>query len=158
MRLVKAENNGCVYASVAMLTNNHLNWAYDSLYTCGAKIGQKPFIGIYKDFEVVPDMAVICDVLWRKKRTGLVPFEFDPKCAPNANCPPISTWENPTKVFMQQLGYGPGLLEGKTKVCGHMCAWDGQVIYDPRGFIYSFNLAATMGFEPKRFWLKVSQK
>jgi len=157
MRLIKSNKNNCVYASVAMLLGVSLDKAYELLHNKDAKIGEKPFTGIYKDFEVVPDMAVICDSLWSKKRIGLTPFYFDPTCSPHPNCQPISTWKNPKASFKLQLGFGSGLLEGKTEKCGHMCAWDGQVIFDPRGHIYSYDLAEIMNFEINRFWLKVEE-
>lgn len=120
-----------------------------------AHIGEQPFPRPYEDFKVVPDKAVIFDLLWDRQRVALVSFECDPKCSPHENCPPISSWKKPREKFLCQLGYGSGLLVGRTEACGHMCAWNGQAVYDPRGFIYSFNLAVTMGFYPDEFWLAV---
>lgn len=154
MQLITGTNNDCVYASVAMVAGCSLEHIYIIFNDSDTYIGCKPFPEPFNKYEVVPDMSIICDKLWNMFRITLVPFEFNPVCSPHEKCPPINTWKNPEDKFLSQLYYGPGLLEGRV-VDGHMCAWDGNVIYDPRGYIYSYNLASKMNFVAYRFWLAV---
>jgi hypothetical protein len=154
MNLVTARNNDCVAASLAMAFDINAGEIKSTLFT-GLP---KPFPAPWNELPKVPDMNVICNWAWGTKKIALVPFEYNPKCTPHKDCPPVPVWEDPDGAFAQALSYGEGLLEGvKIKAeRGHMCAWDGQAIYDPRGCIYSRNVAeAYFDFRIRRFWLLV---
>ena len=165
MRLVTSNNNDCVAASLAMLLGRGIEYIKNQLFTNLPK----PFPGQWELYPKVPDMNVICDWLWHQFQIALVPFEYSPQCTPHKNCPPVSVY--PTTVgfpsytadaaFHDQVSYGPGLLEGLTLngSLGHMCAWDGKVIYDPRGYCYSRNVAGVrFDYQITRFWLAVKGK
>jgi hypothetical protein len=36
---------------------------------------------------------------------------------------------------------------------GHAVAWDGQRIYDPRGYVYTYQERHSYKYEPDTFWL-----
>jgi len=161
MKLITTTNNDCVAASLAMLFDTGIGYIKTQLFTNLPK----PFPGQWSDLPKVPDMNVICDWAWQR-RTALVPFEYDPQCTPHKDCPPVSVYSQTTKYpkgladwpFKTQLTYGPGLLEGTIigREVGHMCAWDGKIIYDPRGYCYSRNVAKEkFGYQITRFWLAV---
>ena len=159
MKLITSNNNDCVAASLAMLFDVDLSYVETRLF---ANL-PKPFPGQWADLPKVPDMNVICDWAWQR-RTALIPFEYDPQCTPHKDCPPVSayprTTSSPHKTghaqFKIQLDYGPGLIEGVItgREVGHMCAWDGKVIHDPRGYCYSYHIAQEkFDYRVTRFWL-----
>jgi len=168
MKLIVSNNNNCVAASLAMLIDVDINHIQDKLFTDLTK----PFPGQWSAFPKVPDMNVICGWLWWDYKVALVPFEYDPQCAPHKDCPPTSVYPTTTRcpypiadvadvAFNEQVAYGPGLIEGTIigREVGHMCAWDGQVIYDPRGYCYSRNVAqGRFHYQITRFWLAVKGK
>ena len=161
MNLITTNNNDCVAASLAMLFETSLTYVKAELFTNLPK----PFSGQWWDLPKVPDMNVICDWAW-KRRTALVPFECDPQCTPHKDCPPVPVYPRTTKhkeglgvwEFNNQMAYGPGLIEGTIigQEVGHMCAWDGKIVYDPHGYCYSRNAAKEkFGYQITRFWLAV---
>jgi hypothetical protein len=144
-----------------MLFDVDTDYVKNHLFICLTK----PFPDLWADFSKVPDMNVICDWAWQRG-TALVPFEYAPQCAPHSSCPPVSVYPLTTSSphetadwqFDKQVAYGPGLFEGITigREVGHMCAWDGKVIHDPRGYCYSRNVAKEkFGYQITRFWLAV---
>ena len=164
MKLITAKQNNCVAASLAMLFDVKIEYVETHLLTNLPK----PFTVPWSDFPKVPDMNVICDWAWQR-RTALVPFEYDPQCTPHKDCPPVSVYPRTTnypcetaeEAFDNQMTQGPGLIEGNIVglEIGHMCAWDGRVIYDPRGYCYSRNVAQSkFGYQITRFWLAVKGK
>jgi hypothetical protein len=165
MKLITTNNNDCVAASLAMLIDAPLGYVKIELFTALTK----PFPGQWSGFLKVPDMNVICDWLWGERYTALTPFEYDPQCTPHRSCPPVSVYPRTTSrphetadgAFSKQMDYGPGLIEGTIigREVGHMCAWDGKAIHDPRGYIYSRNVAKEkFGYQISRFWLAVKGK
>jgi hypothetical protein len=124
----------------------------------------KPFPEPWSHLPKVPDMNVVCHWAW-DRRTALVPFEYNPQCTPHEDCPPVPVYptrsdiygKTPDWAFITQMSFGPGLIEGITEdEAGHMCAWDGSIIYDPRGYCYSRNVAKErFGYQITRFWLAV---
>jgi len=151
MKLQTANDNDCVAASVAMLIGvNHTTvkealWPDPPVY---------PFPEPWQVCPLVPCMDIICDWLYTEHKVALTPFAFDPHVTPHKDCPPVSACdEDPMSLFEGQLAYGPGLIEGVYSGVGHMCAWDGNVIYDPHGYKYSLNAAGRFNFTPTRFWL-----
>lgn len=157
MRLIEQETDGCVYASLAMVLNEKLeaayhcykHWNYDRNY---------PFTGEWEKVPRVPSMEEICDISWRHFKMALIPFPLDPVATPHEDCKPIHVWDQPWKKFTSQLSFGKGLIEGLHDGRGHMVAWDGSIVYDPRGYCYSINVADRFNFEPKRFWLALSTR
>lgn len=159
MRLIKGEKNGCVYASLAMLLGIDISAAYHNFTTWKFE-DSKPFEAPFNEYKRVPSMEEICDVAWRHHKVALVPFPFDPVATPAKECKPIHVWPDPEKQFRSQLYFGDGLIEGIMSTGkGHMVAWDScsDVIRDPRGYSYSFDLAHVFNYNPKRFWLAVNQ-
>lgn len=162
MRMVEQENNGCVYASLAMVLNEPLQTICHNFKTWELQ-DSHPFPAPWDGCPRVPSMHEICDEAIKHFKTAFVPFEFDPEVAPHPDCPPIKVWtptrSNPHRtasvVFNNQLRRGPGLIEGMKGDKGHMVAWDGSVVYDPRGYCYSINVAGRFDFSPRRFWLSV---
>jgi hypothetical protein len=161
MNLVHSFSNDCVAASLAMLFGCDIEAIKHELFSNL----MHPFPAPWDCLPKVPDMNVICDWAWGHRRTALVPFEYDPYCSPDVNCPTVPVWPiSPNKpgsaefAFSRALGYGSGLLEGVVVdgERGHMCAWDGNVVYDPRGYIYSRNIALDkFDYRIRRFWLAV---
>jgi len=119
-----------------------------------------PFPAPWDKYPAAPSMDKICDWCWTKKQVALVPFNYAPLCTPHVDCPPQPVWSgDQMAMFERQLAYGPGLLEGSIAgAVGHMCAWDGQTIFDPRGYTYSRNVALNkFDFLVDGFWLGVSK-
>ena len=158
MRLEIAGDNDCTAASLAMLFNMASGYIKKELFP---PLPQYPFPKPWDDLPMVPSMEMVCDWAWRKQRIALVPFPYHPHCSPHPDCPSIPVWPNddPDEIFTEQLAYGRGVIEGAVEPeLGHIVAWDGKVIYDPRGYIYSLNVADKFNFKPTRFWLAVEVK
>jgi len=165
MKLVTQEGaNDCVLAALSMLFDASPSRIHQDLFTDLFF----PFPDPWAHLPKVPDMNVICDYALWKQDVALVPFELDPLCSPHKDCPPVPVWprckvassEGP-RMFEQSLRRGEGLIEGVVigKELGHMVAWDGTVILDPRGYCYSLNVAVDkFNFQPRRFWLAVSTR
>lgn len=157
MRLETATNNDCVAASLAMLFDLPIDHIKGELFPSPT---QYPFPEPWDGLPRVPSMEEIVHWAYRHRKVGLVPFPYHPYCSPHPDCPGVAVWpdQNPDKVFAGQLSHGKGVIEGVTETgSGHMVAWDGTVIYDPRGYLYSLNVVAKFGFEPSRFWLAVEK-
>ena len=115
-----------------------------------------PFPAPWDTLPKIPSMEVICEWMLFSHDIALVPFPHNPVCTPDVTrCPPVPVYdEDPDTVFNRQLELGPGLLEGvRARGSAHMCAWDGQAVFDPRGHIYSLNITHLHDFVPTRFWL-----
>ena len=161
MKLIKqACGVDCTAASIAMVLGLELDFVKAELF----KDLPKPFPSPWDHLPKVPDMNVICDWAWRTRSAALTPFERDPVCTPHRDCPPVSVYPRNTRTSVRtaegawrcQLSYGPGLLEGVIigREVGHMVAWSGDAIYDPRGHIYTSDDAESyFSFQPRRFWL-----
>ena len=158
MRLYKQERDGCVVTSVAMLINETPDATFHIIDKPMTAQQRRPFPEPWDDCPLVPSMHEICDRLLKQKSIALVPFERNPKVTPHPDCPEYPVWENPEQKFEAQLSYGKGLIEGTVGEKGHMVAWDGKVVYDPRGYCYSMNVASKFNFVPRRFWLAVCLK
>lgn len=161
MQLIVATNNDCVAAALAMLFEVKKDYIKKELFSF---LTHHSFQEPWDNFPMVPSMEMICDWAYRERGVGLVPFPYHPHCSPHPDCPGIPVWpaDTPDKIFRGQLSYGQGVIEGITESgapdCGHMVAWNGTVIYDPRGYMYSSNVADKFGFTPSRFWLAVGVK
>jgi hypothetical protein len=113
-----------------------------------------PFNPPYEKYPRVPCMTEICEWMWEKSFGMLMPFERCPKVAISPRTASVSVWaELGEHRFQKHMRYGPGLLEGKTDRAGHMCAWDGKYVYDPRGYIYEWHYRTEHEFDAERFWL-----
>jgi len=147
----------CVHASLAMLTGLSLDSLAISLPV------YFPFPPPYEKVPAGQDMANVCEWAWEVARIGLMPFDRCPAVAIGPGKPAVPIWEDGEKKWRHQLGYGPGLLEGSTERLsdgvllntGHMCAWDGERIFDPRGYRYAWKDRKDHKFDAERFWLKV---
>ncbi|MHC4121287.1 MAG: hypothetical protein ACYSWO_27750 [Planctomycetota bacterium] len=160
MKLVKGRCGfDCVAASLAMVCEADLDYIMLALFSDL----EKPFSGLWSHIPKIPDMNAVCDWMWGDRKIALVPFEYNPQSTPHKDCPPVPVWPRSLRcrgdadnAWARALAYGPGLLEGTTGTLGHMVAWSGDAIYDPRGFIYSINIAVEkFEFSPRRFWLAV---
>jgi len=153
MRLITSSDNDCVAASLAMLFDMDIEFVKRQLFFDPPYY---PFPAPWDNCPMVPSMELICDWAYSFHEIALVPFPFDPVCAPHPDCTPVSVWpDDPTTVFKHQLGYGPGLLEGLFGGAGHMCAWDGDTVFDPHGYTYPVESCHKLGYTLTRFWLAV---
>jgi hypothetical protein len=161
MNLLKSSNNDCVAAAMAMVIGCKMSVVTSRLFTNL----DTPFHAPFHELPKVPDMTVICEYMLQRG-LAMVPFERNPQCSPHPDCPPVPVYpfreagqvggrflDGPLAVWERQLTLGPGLIEGSVGEMGHMVAWSGDSVYDPRGFIYSLNVADKFDFVPKRFWL-----
>lgn len=165
MKLIRGNKYDCVACSLAMVmegpTREHIA---AMLFSSRAAT---PFPEPWDKLPKVPDMNFVCDWAWHDYKVAFVPFERNPVCSPAPECPSVPVWPmegtkdhttTPEQAFRRQLSYGTGLLEGTrpSRGLGHMCAWDGQAIYDPRGHVYLLEDALEhFDFVPLRFWLAV---
>ncbi len=154
MNLIQSSKNQCVAASVGML----FEWKLEEL--AGFQLfditrHQYPFPRPWSHLPKVASMEEICGWAFSIVGCGLVPFPRNPTCAPSADCPPQPVFKDGEGVFRSHLSFGAGLLEGLIKDRGHMCAWDGLKVYDPRNHIYQIEDADDYDFTPSRFWLSV---
>ena len=156
MNLIRSSKNQCVAASVGML----FEWKLEALadfplfdITCY----QYPFPHPWSHLPKVASMVEICEWAITVTGCGLVPFPRNPTCVPSAKCPSTPVFKDGEASFLTHLSYGAGLLEGIVSV-GHMCAWDGLKVYDPRGYTYQIEDAPAYDFAPSRFWLKVEKR
>lgn len=149
MRLIFGAEKGCVIASVAMLTDLTYGEVKEELMPHA----DYPFSSPWDSYPKVPSTDEVCDWLWKKFGRSLTPFNRDPGCSPDRECPPVPVWENGEKKWREQLKYGSGLLEGTSSRMGHMCAWDGVKVFDPKGYIYAWEDSSEYKFNATRFWL-----
>lgn len=145
------ENKTCVAASLAMVLELPYWGVMDDLFT---KLDY-PFDHPYDHLPKVPDMNVVVDWAFRKHHTAMVPFEKNPVCTPHFACNPVPVWYNGDSKFRDQLRYGRGVIECRllSDGLGHMVAWDGKVVMDPDGYVYSYEKMNEYGLEATRFWL-----
>lgn len=67
---------------------------------------------------------------------------------------PIYSIEDCSFRFVTYLGLSNlGVITGVGKRLGHAVAWDGKMIYDPRGHIYSIEEASACNFHPQTLWM-----
>jgi hypothetical protein len=154
MQLITSRNNDCVAASVAMLLGLTLE-EVKSHHLFSEAYLTYPFPKPWHEVPKVPAMEEVCEWAFQTGKIGLVPFPLNPRCTPSHGCPDVPVFQDKNKAFCRQLDFGPGLLEGMTSK-GHMCAWDGTKVYDPRGRIYPLTDAFAHSFYYHRFWLKVN--
>jgi hypothetical protein len=148
VRLIKGKENECVYTSLAMLLNVDVD-VIKRRFTLKLE-DTYPFEFPFEQLPRVPCMEEVCLEVVRRD-SSLTPFPRVVEATPHPDCPPIKVWGD--EKFFDILCKGPGLIEGMVKDRGHMVAWDGHVVYDPRGYCYSINVADKFDFDPKRFWL-----
>ena len=149
MILINAPEYGCTVASLAMALELPMDTVWRELFTNL----EYPFETPWERYPKVPSSNEICDWAWTKHGVGLVLFERNPICSPHKDCKPVPVWYNGESKFQTHLIYGAGLLEGLVDGVGHMTAWSGALVFDPRGYIYPFNGASAFRFDIRRFWL-----
>lgn len=160
MKLVKSNRpHACISCSLAMLLDVDLSHVEVELFT-GMDF---PFPEPWSHLPKVPDMNVLCHWALQTHKVALTPFERDPVCSPHPDCPSVPVWPyrkglagTPEVMWREALDKGSGLLQGvrPSKDLWHMCAWDGGIVYDPRGYAYSINVAEDkFDFQPLCFWL-----
>lgn len=133
-----------------MLTDLHFDTVMEDLMP---KM-EYPFEPPWETYPKVPSMDTICDWLWQRFGRSLTPFNKNPHCTPNMACKAVPVWYNGEEKWLSQLQYGKGLLEGVYNgFIGHMCAWDSERVFDPRGFVYTWENRAEYKFDAERFWL-----
>jgi len=149
--IVSPDNFSCVAASLAMVTNISLDIVLEELFTdlpC-------PFPPPWDEIPKVPTTDEIAFWLWTEHFHGIMPFNRNPTCSINSECPPIKVWSDEETMWQRQLTFGWGLLEGATVNGGHLCAWDGSLVFDPRGYIYKWRDRLEYSFDAHRFWLLI---
>lgn len=152
MRLViDYEGGKCLLASLAMLFD--LSW--EEVEKALFYNLEYPFEPPWDTCPKVPDMNVIVDWALHVQHAALVPFEYNPSCTPHKDCTPVRVWKDGPAKFRKTLEYGPGLIECETETGkGHMVAWDGASVYDPRCVVrYEYDRLIDNGLKPRRFWL-----
>lgn len=162
--VVSPDGFSCTAASLAMVTNRWLDEIIEDLYMDLDFPFDPPFDGYPK----VPSMDEICDWMWKQCLQGLVPFNRNPTVSIAPGCNQVPVWYNGDRQWLDQLAYGWGLLEGfvikkntdpngflpEIRI-GHLCAWDGKYVMDPRGYKYKWADREEHGFDAERFWLLV---
>jgi hypothetical protein len=162
MRLIKSNDNNCVAASIAMVFNLICVDVQNGLLRLQPRVF--PFKHPYAHLPKVASMEQVCE--WAAdRRLTLMPFPRNPMCSPHPDCPAVPVWDaevgrpSADDMFDKAMRRGPGLLEGLVGEKGHMVAWDGNVVFDPRGYCYSLNVATDLfDFVPTRFWLAGPRK
>jgi hypothetical protein len=155
MHLIRQGDAGCVAASIAMVFDMPLE-VVEYHYLFNPCCRSFPFPSPWHRSPMVASMDEVCDWAHNNFKVGLVPFPRNPGCSPAEECPAVPVWPDGEGKFLVHLSYGIGLLEGHVEhMRGHMCAWDGEKVYDPRGHTYSFANASDFDFTATRFWLKV---
>jgi len=141
--------NRCVAASLAMITNLSIETIVEELFTDL----RKPFEPPFQEFEKVPSMVEVCEWMHKNQLGSLMPFPKAPTCSVAITCTPVPVYENAEAAWLDHIEFGSGLLEGETGRLGHMCAWDGYRVFDPRGYRYEIWDAPQFDFSPHTFWL-----
>ena len=139
----------CAAASLAMVTGLDIQDVKSQLFDDLVY----PFDPPWDKHPKVPTMDEICEWAWVEQGIALVPFNYNPGCSCGPGCNEVPVWGDADRAFRRQLALGRGLLEGTTSNGGHMCAWDGEQILDPRG--YKYQLGSEINFKPIRFWLAI---
>jgi len=151
IHLITSSHNMCVAASLAMAFDKPLD---EVIVELGFDRLEYPFEPPFELRPKVPSMDIIVDWAYTAMGVAMVPFERNPVCSPHENCKPVPVWSSGENMFRQQLNYGPGVIECLTlRGLGHMVAWDGLSVFDPRGYYYKFEDMGAYDLEATRFWL-----
>lgn len=135
MLRLQLNRNGhsCILASAAMILEVNQQVLIDEIGHDGSEILwpdlKEPFCR--RGFH----MQEIIDCAWRR---GYVILEISakPVCIPYYGAP-LRVIPMPEERFLQYVRNNKGILAGQLDGVGHACAWDGDLVYDPRGHIYS---------------------
>lgn len=100
----------------------------------------------------------IIDVAFLYYRRLLCPFVREPTVTCDERCPEIPAKFVGTDTdarWRWALRNNTGIMTGQMMDTGvgHAVAWDGQKIYDPRGYVYSYDDRHHYLYEPDTFWL-----
>jgi hypothetical protein len=105
-------------------------------------------------------MHEIIDYVWLYHARPMTPFVRYPEVAIDMAGPTqlakFTRWKDAETRFSRLLhrnveGIITGVMESGR---GHCVAWDGQNIYDPRGYVYPYTKAESIyKFNPDAFWM-----
>jgi hypothetical protein len=157
MQLITSRINECVAASVAMLFDLTLE-EVKSYHLFSEAYLTYPFTYPWHKVPKVPSMEEVCEWAYTNFQVGLVPFPYDPGCQLHACGETVPVYPNSQEALDRQMKLGSGMLEGRATDTsrGHMCAWDGGKILDPKGYVYLPEARAYNRFQIHQFWLRVN--
>jgi len=150
MKLLKQPDDSCLLYSTAMI----LDIEPQHLIRCIGHDGQQVWWPENKHTSYkkrsfhIQEIIEVCLSFGH----GLCPIEIDPCSAPGndpGNYKRIC--EDGEERFKRLINGKRGILIGKTKSgMGHACAWDGEKVYDPNGYIYPLD-----DFESHECWILI---
>lgn len=113
-----------------------------------------PFDSVRKGFHI----HEMIDVAFIYYRRLLCPFDKAPMVTCDERCPEIPaefSGVTPEQRWNFATVFKTGVMTGQMTVSrrGHAVAWDGHKIYDPRGYVYSYEDRHNYNYEPDTFWM-----
>lgn len=139
MELIRQDGPYCLVASAAMCLGVTIDEIHTAIETDGTEIWFPPtgMRGIH--IQEIQDFAM-------DKDKCFFPVELYPMIAPNEDTEPKTIYNtNVAKVrFLDSIRARVGVLI----MSGHACAWDGETVYDPKGFMSSI-----VNYDVREAWL-----
>ncbi len=147
MKLIQGENNlDCILAAAAMVMGINLVELKKSIGHDGSEIifpnAPEPYC--FRGFHIqeIIDQAFQNNwsVMYIQKHFGLEPFIGND---------PVFTIDVNDKRINNYLTNFPGIIAGVKGNRNHAVAWNGEMVYDPSGFVYSLR---EFDYNIKEFW------
>ena len=147
MDLIKGENNfDCILAAAAMVMDTDLAELKKLIGHAGSEVifpnASEPYC--FRGFHIqeIIDQAFLNNwsVMYIQRKFGLDPFiGQDPSFIINVSSKRMATY---LKKF-------PGIIAGVSNNKNHAVAWDGKMIYDPSGSVYTLR---EFNYDIQEFW------
>lgn len=139
MKLITSPNSwSCAAASLAMVLGIDFNDVIKSVGHDGSEIInpdlRKP--GCYKGFHMQELIEIAL-----AHHYAVTPIELQPVQTATGNDEydvKIEMYKSPDRRLLHHMNRNTGILMGKLNTYWHAVAWDGAMVYDPRGLIYPY--------------------
>lgn len=137
MQLVRNPNSwSCLLASVAMVLEMTIEELIEEVGHDGSEIVcpdlKSP--GNRKAFHIQEFISIILE-----KGFAITDVAIRPVSTPDGKCEYEIKFPDSMKRFRRLMAGVKGIIVGKNREWYHAVAWDGKIIYDPAGHIYSFD-------------------
>ncbi len=147
MDLIKGENNlDCILAAAAMVMDIDLVELKKLIGHDGSEVifPNSPVPYCYRGFHIqeITDQAFLngWSVMYIQRKFGLEPFiGEDPPFA-------INVYDKRMATYLKRF---PGIIAGVSDNKNHAVAWDGRMVYDPSGSVYTLR---EFNYDIQEFW------
>jgi len=134
MQLLTQVGDNCLVYAAAMILDENPDTLIEEIGHDGQEIWWPERTGVTRKRGIHIQEIIDC-VHARGK--ALMPIDLFPCCAPDIDAEPKEIWDRGHCMsrFKNMIAFRRGILIGLSESgAGHACAWDGQTVFDPRGF------------------------